>query len=115
MKTKSAKAKGRSACKDLQQLLLGVLPTLTTDDIRVTSSGANGPDLQLSTAAKARLPFSFEVKKQERLNIWDAILQCKKNSTTWEPGVLVFTRNHHSMYAAMELETFLKFVASNKT
>ncbi len=114
MKTKSAKAKGRSACKDLQQLLLGMLPALTADDIRVTSSGTNGPDLQMSQAAKKQLPFSFEVKKQERLNIWDAVFQCKKNSTTAEPGVLVFTRNHHSMYAAMEIETFLKFMATKQ-
>lgn len=113
MKTKSAKAKGRRAATELQQKLLETFLHLTEDDIRVTPSGVKGEDLQLSPRARELLPFCFEVKNKERLNIWEALAQSKghiKNDTN--KSVVAFRRNRSPFYVCMEMDTFLELIAS---
>ncbi|NRA68739.1 MAG: hypothetical protein HRU19_29920, partial [Pseudobacteriovorax sp.] len=51
MKTSSAKAKGRRAAAELKALILYYYPSLTEDDVRLTPSGLNGPDILLSAEA----------------------------------------------------------------
>jgi len=105
MRASSAKAKGRRACAALRDLLLSRFPELSPDDIKVVPSGVVGEDLWLSPAARSALPFCFESKNQEKLNIWDALRQAAGHGSY--PGVLSFTRNRGKLYAAVEIETFL--------
>ena len=72
MKTSSAKAKGRRAAAGLSEALLLSFPELGQDDIIVPPSSCTGEDLRLSPAARRVLPFSFEVKNQERLRQFSA-------------------------------------------
>ena len=50
MKTSSAKAKGRRLQQKVRDLLLETFTELEPDDIRSTSMGVSGEDLQLSPA-----------------------------------------------------------------
>lgn len=109
MKPKSSKAKGRRAAVEVQQLLLSRFPELHSDDIRVTSSGVNGEDLQLSPKAREILNFHFEIKNQERFNIWDALKQSKNHGNS--KPVVVFKRNRTPFHVCMEVETFLDLIA----
>ena len=109
MKIASAKAKGRKAAVELQKLLLCRFPELHEDDIRVTSSGVNGEDLQLSPRARELLPFNFEVKNQERLNIWEALAQSKHHGK--HKPVVAFRRNRTPLHVCLEVETFLDLIA----
>lgn len=111
MNPRSAKNKGRIACKELQEALLEYLPDLTVDDVRVTSSGVGGEDIQLSTAAQAKIPFAIEVKNQERLNVWQSFEQAKAHATgTGRTPLLVFRRNRSELMVSLRLEDFLKLV-----
>ena len=52
-------------------------PSLKPDDVRSTSMGVTGPDIQLSTAAQLVYPWVVEVKNQERINVWKSWEQTK--------------------------------------
>lgn len=109
MKISSAKRKGRKAAVELQQLLLSRFHDLQADDVRVTASSVNGEDLQLSPRARELLPFNFEIKNQERLNIWQALTQSKHHGK--HKPVVAFKRNRTPFYVCMEVETFLDLIA----
>ena len=71
--------------------------------------GESGEDIILSPAARDLIPFSFECKNQERLNIWESLSQSEDNSDKNIPAV-VFKRNRTKTYIAVELEEFLKLI-----
>ncbi|CAB4199708.1 hypothetical protein UFOVP1351_5 [uncultured Caudovirales phage] len=116
MKPASAKAKGRKLQQYVRDLLLTYAPSLLPDDIRSTSMGNQGEDLQLSPAARLVYPYAIECKNVEALNIWAALEQAESHSTIeFAPGrigqavpLVVFKRNHSKTYVALELEEFLK-------
>jgi len=74
--------------------------------------GESGEDIILSPAARDLIPFSFECKNQERLNIWESLSQAEDNSGNNIPAV-VFKRNRSNTYIALELEEFLKLIGEN--
>lgn len=113
MRASSAKAKGRRACQELRDLILKAFPEIKPEDIRVTASGSNGEDLQLSNLAAGLFPYAVEVKNQERLNIWQSLLQTSLHSqkTGLEP-LLAFRRNHSDMFVAIRVEHFLLLAAA---
>ena len=111
MKPRSCKAKGRKAASEIQKILLKSFPQLHEDDIRVTPSGIKGEDLQLSPRARELLPYAFELKNRERLNIWDALEQSKTHiKDPKHKPVLVFRRNRTPFHICLELDTFLEMI-----
>ena len=112
MKTQSAKAKGRRLQQLVVSKLLEKFPDLSEDDIRSTSMGAQGEDVQLSARARENIPFSFECKNQERLNVWEAIEQSKSNCKGHTP-LVVMKKNKSEPHVILSLDDFLK-VISNK-
>lgn len=109
MRTSSAKAKGRRAVQELRALVLRWFPDLTQRDVRVTPSGSTGEDLQLSEAAAEQFPYAIEVKNQERLNIWQSLLQTSRHATklNLEP-LLAFRRNRSELWIAIRAEHFFE-------
>ena len=71
--------------------------------------GESGEDIILSPAARDLIPFSFECKNQERLNIWESLSQSEENSGDYIPAV-VFKRNRSNTFIALDLEEFLKII-----
>lgn len=109
VKTSSAKAKGRRLQQLVSDRLLALYPQLTKRDIKPTSMGVSGVDVQLSEAAVAVFPFSIECKCVEALNIWKALEQAEANAEGLYP-LLVFKRNRSEVYAAIQLETLLALI-----
>jgi hypothetical protein len=109
MKTSSCKAKGRRACQELKILIHAHYPELEMDDVRVQSSGSTGEDLLLSPKARRLLPFTFEVKNVEALNVWEALKQAAQHAemTQYMPA-LAFRRNKSELYVAVRAADFLK-------
>jgi hypothetical protein len=105
----SRKGKGRRLQQAVRDLLLENYNTLEIDDIISVPGGVSGEDLLLSPAARRLIPVSFEMKNQEKLNIWDALKQTAKNCGKNMP-VLVFKRNHTKMYATLEMDDFMKML-----
>ena len=112
MKTSSAKAKGRRLQQKVRDLLLETFTELEPDDIRSTSMGVSGEDLQLSPAARKLIPFAIECKNQEKLNVWDSLKQAEENSGDYDP-VLIFKRNRSKTYAVLEIEKFVELINEN--
>ena len=109
MKTSSKKGKGRRLQNFVRDRLLNSFPTLEPDDVKAAIMGESGEDIKLSPAAKRKIPYSFECKNQERLSIWESLKQAEDNCNSGAP-VLIFKRNHSKVYAAIEIETFIKLI-----
>ena len=79
MRPSSAKAKGRRLQQQVAADLCEAMG-LQEDDVRSCAMGANGEDVQLSVAAREKVPWSIECKNQERLNLWSAFAQAESNA-----------------------------------
>ena len=109
MKTCSAKSKGRRLQNQIKELLLESFKELEPDDVRSAIMGETGEDIKLSPAARRQIPYSFECKNQEKLNIWESLNQAEENSGDYPP-VLIFKRNRSKTYAVLELEDFIDLI-----
>lgn len=110
MKTQSCKAKGRRLQQQIVQDLLQRFPELTDDDVRSTSMGANGEDVLLSACARKHIPFSFEAKNQERVNIWSAIEQAGTNAPRDVDLAVVIKKNKTKPHVVLTWECFLRLL-----
>ena len=110
MKTRSAKNKGKRLQNTVRDILLETFKEdLEPDDIRSQIMGMSGEDIVLSPAARRLIPYSFECKNQEKLNIWSSLEQAESNSGDYPP-VLIFKRNRSKTYVTVELEEFMKLI-----
>ena len=112
MKTRSAKNKGKRLQNNVRDLLLETFSDLEPDDIRSAIMGETGEDIKLSPAARRLIPYSFECKNQEKLNIWDSLQQAEENSGVYDP-VLIFKRNRSKTYAVVNIEKFIELINEN--
>ena len=112
-KTRSAKAKGRRLQNQVRDLLLETFKDeLEPDDIRSITMGDSGEDILFSPVARKLFPFSVECKNQERLSIWEALIQAEDNSGKHAP-LLIFKRNRSKTYAVLEFKELLKLLEEN--
>ena len=68
MKTRSAKNKGKRLQNSVRDILLETFTQLEEDDIKSTTMGESGEDIQLSPAARKLIPYAIECKNQEKIN-----------------------------------------------
>ena len=113
MKIKSAKAKGRNLQNLVRDKLRKIfvdnwtkIPKLEYDDIKSQTMGMGGEDIVLSPIAKKLIPYSFECKNTERLNLWGSLKQCEDNCEDRDP-VLVIKRNRSDVYVVMKFDNFI--------
>ena len=109
MKPQSAKAKGRKLQQWVRDLILESWTDLEEDDVRSTSMGAGGEDVQLSPAARRHFPYSVECKSVEKLNVWGAYEQAAANSGPHEP-LLVMKKNRKKPLVVIDAEAFMELV-----
>jgi len=106
---KSAKAKGRRLQNLLRDLLRTAFSFLHEDDIKSQTMGMGGEDVILSPEARKYIPYSFECKNVERLNLWEAIDQAKSNCGGRVP-IVVIKKNTRNPSAVIPLEEFISFI-----
>ena len=109
MKTSSKKGKGRRLQNYVVEQLANTFTVLEDDDIKPAIMGESGEDIKLSPAARKVIPYSFECKNQERLNIWSSLEQAEENSNDRTP-LLVFKRNRSKTYVAIDIDSFLTLI-----
>lgn len=63
--TRAAKAKGRVGQNEIRDKLLETFTEFEPDDIKSTTMGDTGEDIQLSPAARKKLPITIEVKRRK--------------------------------------------------
>ena len=112
MRASSAKAKGRRLAQRLAGRLVEVLtPHLSADDVRAVPSGVPGEDLWLSPRGRELIPYTFECKNVEKINVWDAIRQAENHSrTTGHEPAVVFSKNREGDFVILRLEHFLEIL-----
>lgn len=108
MTPQSAKAKGRKLQQWVRDKILQLFPELTEDDVRSTSMGASGQDIQLSTAARNRVPCAIECKNRENLKTLYAWYD-QPGQTKWEK-VLVVKSNHREPLAVIDAAWFFELM-----
>ena len=123
MSAKSAKAKGRYLQNIVRDKLINVfidkwtkIPKLEEDDIKSQTMGMCGEDIILSPAARKLIPYSFECKNVEKLNVWKAIEQCEDNAikidgTLKGEPVIVIKKNRKVPHVVISLEHFLELIS----
>ena len=109
MNVRSSKAKGRRLQNNKRDILRKTFPKLEEDDIKSQTMGMTGEDIVLSPAAKKVIPYSFECKNVERLNVWQAIEQAESNCEDRTP-VVVMKRNRTGIYVVFNLDKFIKLI-----
>tara|TARA_B110001454_G_scaffold97507_1_gene92294 strand:+ start:518 stop:874 length:357 start_codon:yes stop_codon:yes gene_type:complete len=109
MKSRSAKNKGKRLQNNVRDLLLETFNQLEPDDIKSAIMGESGEDIKLSPAARKLIPYSFECKNQEALNIWSSLEQAETNAGDYDP-VLIFKRNRSKTYAVINIEKFIELI-----
>ena len=111
MKIKSAKAKGRNLQNLVRDKLRSIFvgKKLEDDDIKSQTMGMSGEDIVLTPAAKKQIPYSFECKNTERLNLWKSLEQCESNCEDRNP-VLVIKRNRSEVYAVVKFDNFINLI-----
>jgi len=116
--TAAKKAKGRKLQQHIRDRLYHWFPHLTEGDIRSTSMGAGGEDIQLSPLAKQSIPFAIEAKNTRKTPSIGEIKQARSNS---KPGELplVCWKPHGKQYletlAIISLEDLMEFFSDRQT
>ena len=82
-------------------------------DVKTAVMGESGEDIILSPAARDLIPFSFECKNQESLNIWKALKQTEENCGDRTP-VLIFKRNRTLPYVVIPFQHFIEILEENE-
>jgi hypothetical protein len=103
--SKTRKAKGRALQQKIRDDIISTF-SLSEDDVRSCSMGAQGEDIQLSPRARVLFPYSIECKSVEKLNVWDAYSQAKENAKSSVP-LLVFKRSRSEPMVMITWEHFL--------
>jgi hypothetical protein len=108
IKPQSAKAKGRNLQKWVRDRILANCPTLQPDDVRSTSMGAGGEDVQLSPAARKKFPFSVECKAKGKVAVYSMYEQAVENCPKDAEPLLVVKGDRKKPLAVVDAEWFLK-------
>lgn len=105
MKTQSAKAKGRELQKKVAQRIREIHDSFRTDDVRSTSMGAGGEDVQLSPAVRDKIDISVECKSYATFSVYKHYDQAKGHRDTAEP-VLVVKANYRKPLAIVDMDHY---------
>jgi hypothetical protein len=110
IKTSSAKGKGRRHQQWVRDRLLELFPDLEPDDIKSTSMGASGEDVQLSPAARKQIPISVECKAYKSFAIYKIMDQATENSKEGIEPVAIIKADRKSPLAVVDAVYFLKLL-----
>jgi hypothetical protein len=115
MKPQSAKAKGRK----FQQLLakeIRSLFNLPEPDVKSTSMGASGIDIQLSDKARQVFPYAIEAKAHKKFSIFSTWKQALANAEKEDLKPLLIIKQDYEKepLVILSLSEFLSFFKPDK-
>lgn len=111
MKPQSAKAKGRKLQQFVRDQLIERLQ-LQPDDVKSTSMGAGGEDIQLSPFARLRFPHSIECKNRSKIAVYEYYNQAKENAGSHSP-LVVIKQDRSEPLVILSLDDYLKIYERN--
>lgn len=108
----SAKAKGRRLQQLVRDAILDAYPSLESDDVRSTSMGAGGEDVQLSPAARKLFPYTIECKNLAKIAVYKYYIQAMGHGNH-EP-LVVIKQDRARPLAVVDLEHFMELVKNDR-
>ena len=114
MKPASAKNKGRKLQQWVRDLILRMHPSLEPDDVKSTSMGAGGEDVQLSPAARRLCPVSIECKSRASYAFYKDLDQAITNAPKDSEPILIAKANHRNPVVILDAEHFFEHYANRK-
>lgn len=97
----------------MRDSILESFPSLEPDDVRSTSMGAGGEDVQLSPAARRLFPYSVECKNLAKIAVFNYYEQSQTNCGSYEP-LVVIKQNRSKPLAVVDLDHFMELVRRSK-
>lgn len=110
MKTASVKAKGRTLQQTVRDKILDAFPRLEKDDVKSTSMGVGGEDIQLSPAARRSFPYSVEAKSRATISTYKWYDQAVANAGSGVEPLLVIKANRRKPLVVIDLDAFMEIV-----
>lgn len=114
IKPSSAKAKGRKHQQWVRDKILALFPTLEPDDVRSTSMGAGGEDVQLSPAARKLFAYSVECKAFKSFAIYKVMEQAEANCPKGVQPLGVIKADRHKPLVVVDAVHFFKLLEKLK-
>ena len=108
MRPRSAKNKGKKLQNWVRDLLLHYAPSLEPDDIKSTTMGDQGEDVQLSPAARKVYPVSIECKSRASYAFYKDYDQAVNNTPKDCEPILVAKANHRHPVVIVDAEWFFR-------
>ena len=112
MTPQGAKSKGRLHQQWVRDKILYHNPELTKDDVRSTSMGCGGEDIQLSSAARVMFPYQIECKSKASYSVYKDYDQACGHGEC-EP-LLIIKANHKKPLAIMDANYFVSMIRTMK-
>ena len=110
IKTSSAKAKGRNFQQWVRDKIYTAFPHLEEGDVRSTSMGASGEDLQLSPAARKVFPYSVECKAHKSFAIYKVLEQASSNCPKGAEPIALIKGDRQRPLAVLDAEHFFQLI-----
>ena len=110
IKTQSAKAKGRKLQQAVRDKILEVFYHLEPDDVKSTSMGAGGEDVQLSPAARKVFPYSVECKARASFPPYAWYQQAKHNAPPGAEPLLIVKQDRTKPLVLVDMEHFFSLL-----
>jgi hypothetical protein len=110
IKTSSAKAKGRKLQQWVVDKLYDLFPLLEDGDIKSTSMGANGEDVQMSPAARKMIPLSIECKARGSVAVYGWLDQAQTNCPKGSQPILVVKQDRAKPLVVVDAEYFFNLI-----
>lgn len=92
----------------MRDLILELNPELERDDVRSTSMGAGGEDVQLSTAARKLVPYQIECKNKGEIAVCNWYDQAKEHGPH-EP-LVVIKQDYGEPMVVVDAKTFFQLI-----
>ena len=105
--SRTAKNKGKAGQNEIRDKLLEAFPQLEPDDIKSTTMGDIGEDIQLSPAARKLIPLTIEVKRRKSAlkTLYDWYAQAKHHGKG-EP-VVIFRADYKPWLVVVGIDHYI--------
>lgn len=106
----SRKSKARRLQQTVRDKILLSFPSLENDDVKSTSMGAGGEDVQLSPSARKLFPYSVECKNRASMPLYAWYQQASHNAPKGVEPILVVKQNYSKPLVVIDLDHFMELV-----
>jgi hypothetical protein len=112
-RARHSKNKGKGFQNEVRDKIYQYFPHLPEGDVKSTTMGEQGVDIQLSHAAQKVFPYAVECKRKKAFAIYAMYEQAEANKAHLEP-LLIIRGDRKKALVVVDLDHFLELVKNGK-